>query len=69
MSEDIINSIGVYMTELGKVPVLVTEDHVVVFGTPCHRYAWTRDGEPNTPLTRADHGRIRVKLYDLVEPK
>jgi hypothetical protein len=69
VSSDIVNGIGVYLTDLGRVPVLVTADHEVVFLTPCHTYGWTRDGKANSPQTRADHGDIRAKLYDLAEPK
>lgn len=69
MNSDIVNGIGVYLTELGSLPVLVTKDHEVVFLTPCNTYGWTRDGKANGPKTRADHGNIWVKLFELKEPQ
>lgn len=63
-----IHQIGVYLTEKGKHFVLVTEDHEMVFLTTCHRYGWTRDGAPNSPDTRRDHGRIVRMLWALAPP-
>ncbi len=63
---EIVTGLGVYMTELGDFPVLLFNDHEVVFSTADNKYAWTRDGRPNTPDTRRDHGSIRIKLYHLM---
>jgi hypothetical protein len=63
-----INHIGVYRTEKGSDPVLISEDHGDVFLTPCHRYGWTREGIPNSPETLMDHGKIVGILYRLSNP-
>lgn len=65
--KDIVNGIGVYLTELGEYPVLLFNDHEYVFSTPDNIFAWTRDGMTNTPETRKSYGKIKFKLYDLKE--
>jgi hypothetical protein len=65
--KDIVDGLGVYLTELGEYPVLLFNDHQYVFSTADNKFAWLRDGTPNTPDTRQIHGKIRFKLYNLVE--
>ncbi len=67
MSLDVVNGPGVYVTEQGACPILIFNDHEVVFTTADYQYAWTRDGKPNNPETRRDHGAVRAKLFDLVD--